>query len=344
MAVASSSFIHVHVSPKDWNLHIEDIRLGYEEILATQENVVHSGSLDGFSSTNRAYLDDLGKLIEKHLKPIGDDFCEIMQKNKFVVERLGNMAIPRILQGEPVRLNGSRLDDSVVRLLRDLYVARPNENLLAKGLEKYVVDLGKQPRTQEVLDLVKLCKQYLHGKEDGAFREIRTALSAMRNQEYSDLPALGACYYLENCTLNFPCALLPPSVMYLAPSLQSAMDGDKNWGPLPETKAQYQQPPLLTREFLNKLANTNPKHLPPIVGSLPSRGHFDAFRIYIPDNYNVSYSIVNVSPNHKSIQSSLLPENVFIPAPAVQTANKYVPKNRTKKQQKNTLPTLDKFL
>ena len=324
MDVASASVLHVHISPANWSETVSDIK---EEALVMQEGSINSG------------------LFEKYLKPIGEEFCDAMQDKGFTVECLGNMAAPKILCGKPVRATGLYLEDQVVRLLRDVYIARPNKDVLVKGLEKFVASLDKQPREKEFNCLVDICLRYLDGNESRVFGIAKNILDDMPNKDFSSLPDWGACYYLKSGEgdLIFPCVLLPPSSMYLMPSMESAMNGDRNWGPLLETKIQYSQPPLITKDFLEKLETADPSHIPPIVGSLPSQKHFTIFYERVPKSFLVSRSIVNMG-YHKSVQASLYQNNIFIPATAAtQTPVRIYKKDKFRRYKKGVLETLERY-
>jgi hypothetical protein len=331
MAIASSSFIHVHVSPKDWPDRIVEFRTCYEEVISNGSN-------------DKRYLNGLRAIVGHLLEPIGHEFCEVMEKKGYGSEKLGNMAAFKILDGETVRFNNVYLEDKTHKLLRDFYVAQPNEEDLDAGLRKFLGSLAKVPNPQEIKDLKSVCHRYLQGNEVGAFGAVKNILQSIRAEEYSNFERAtwGSCYYLENSNLGFPFMLLLPAIMYVAPCNESATNGDKGMGALLETKAQYEQPPLINPEELLKKAKTlDPFHLPPIVGSLPDKACFEKLVLDIPsDTYSVSHS--QIPSDHK--QDTLWTGNMFIPTlPATHPAKQSRHKRKSKKQ-KAILQTLDSFL
>ena len=252
------------------------------------------------------------------------------------------MAAFKILHGEPIHITEVYLEDRTHRLLLDLYTARPDEERLNAGLRKFVDLLGKVPKSQEIEDLQLECRDYLRGNEAGKFRAVKDMLALMKDEEYSNFEhaTWGSCYNSTGKDLSFPFVLLLPSIMYVTPSIGSAMNGGKDFGPLLETRAQYEQPVLITKEFLEKIKHADPLHLPPIVGSLPSQTYLDKLTVDMQSNsYHVSHSLI--SSDRKGVQTSLWPENIFVPAPAAHPISQHT--KRKSKKQKTILPTLESF-
>jgi len=329
MAPASMSPVHVHISPEDWSDRIVEFKICYEEVIAK-------------SSNDRRYCEGLQAIVGRLLEPIGYEFCEFIERKGYHVEKLGNMAAFKILHGEPIHITEIYLEDKTHKLLLDLYTARPDEERLNAGLRKFVDLLGKAPKSQEIEDLQSECRDYLRGNEAGKFRAVKDILASMTDEEYSNFEhaTWGSCYNSMGKDLSFPFVLLLPSIMYVAPCNESAMNGDKGMGPLLETRAQYEQPVLITKEFLEKIKNANPLHLPPIVGSLPSQTYLDKLISDMQSNsYHVSHSII--SSDRKGVQTSLWPENIFVPAPAAHPISQHT--KRKSKKQKTILPTLESF-
>ena len=329
MAPASMSPVHVHISPNDWPDRIVEFKICYEEVIAK-------------SSNNLRYCEGLQAIVTRLLEPIGDEFCEFIEKKGYNVEKLGNMAAFKILHGEPIHITEVYLEDRTHRLLLDLYTARPDEERLNAGLRKFVDLLGKVPKSQEIEDLQAECRDYLRGNEAGKFRAVKDMLALMKDEEYSNFEhaTWGSCYNSTGKDLSFPFVLLLPSIMYVTPSIGSAMNGGKDFGPLLETRAQYEQPVLITKEFLEKIKNANPLHLPPIVGSLPSQTYLDKLTSDMQSNsYQVSHSLI--SSDRKGVQTSLWPENIFVPSPAAHPISQHT--KRKSKKQKSVLPTLESF-
>ncbi len=329
MAPASMSLMHVHISPNDWPDRIVEFKVCYEEVIAK-------------SSNDLRYCKGLQAIVTRLLEPIGDEFCEFIEKKGYNVEKLGNMAAFKILHGEPIHITEIYLEDRTHRLLLDMYTARPDEERLNVGLKKFVDLLGKVPKSQEIEDLQAECRDYLRGNEAGKFRAVKDMLALMKDEEYSNFERAtwGSCYNSMGKDISFPFVLLLPSIMYVTPSIGSAMNGGKDFGPLLETRAQYEQPVLITKEFLEKIKNANPLHLPPIVGSLPSQTYLDKLTSDMQSNsYQVSHSLI--SSDRKGVQTSLWPENIFVPAPAAHPISQHT--KRKSKKQKSVLPTLESF-
>jgi len=339
MALAFS----VHSAPHSWPNKIEAFRERYNEVLENYGNT--SGSpLDTYTG-DRAVTRGLHGIVVDHLEPIGREFCEALTAQGLQVDPLGNMAVAKILHGEPVRIIDSDLDDKVHLLLRDLHEAKPLEPLLIKGLERYMSTLAKQPRDHEISSLTGLCNQYLQGREAGVFRAVRDVMSGLRDQEYSNLDeaACGSCYYVRQeggqGTAWFQFALLLPPFMYVLPRIESAFIGEKGWGLLRQIMLQYKQPPLITPEFLERLKSVDPMHLAPIVGSLPSEAEFQGFKRYLPSAYTTHVSLVNLN----GIQTTL-PGNIFTPIGTFGSPKAAKPKGRGKKARAPQLQTLENFI
>jgi hypothetical protein len=332
MAPAIESVLRVHISPIDWPDKIVEFRHCYEEVISKGSN-------------DQRYLNGLRAIVGHLLEPIGHEFCEVMEKKGYSVEKLGNMAAFNILDGEAVHFSGIYLEDKTHKLLRDLYVAQPNEEDLDAGLRDFLDLLAKAPNSQEIKGLKSVCHRYLQGNEAGAFGVVKNILASMQGKEYSnnfETATWGSCYYLENSNLGFPFVLLLPAIMYVAPCKKSAGEGDKGLGVLLETKVQYEQPDLIDpEELLKKAKNMDPFHLPPIVGCLPDKTYFEKLALDIPsDAYHVSHS--QIPSDHG--QDTLWSGNMFIPAPQVIPPAKQSRRTKRKsKKQKTILPTLESF-
>jgi|GEM_PF-3847093 len=314
--VLGKPYASVHIAPTYWPVRLMEVRRELLELHHKAKKTVEfitkrkergQITLDPYERGDAVFNNGLQGIILEHLEPIGAEFAQHLEDQKFNVKKFPSYAAQRVLRGELVQASPHDIADFTYAILHDSETLRLEPDLFRQRVRrfaKFLDVLGKNPTGEQTSLLEGVCLDYFMGVPSKSGKRIAEMVSKLPNKRYLDIESstTGTCYYAENPEgIGFQFAVTLPDRLLVSKDENLGTIGGHIDHVLPGTKAQYDlivvNPPYTSTEV-------QPLHLPPIVGSSLTEASFKRFKPFIPTDA-FEYAYTAVSRSGKEVQTTL---------------------------------------